>query len=188
MLKGERCLTPKCPLERRRGPVGQRPQPRKISEYSLRLREKQKARRIYGVMERQFRRHFTEAERRPGLTGENLLKSLEKRLDNVIYRLGFADSRRQARQLVCHGHFTINGHKVDIPSYLVKPGEVIAWRKRSKSLLPYNKAAQETKERVVPGWLSLDAETLSGRVLAEPSRSDIDATIEEQLIVEYYSR
>lgn len=188
MLKGERCLGPKCPLEKRHAPPGEHLRPRKISEYGFRLREKQKAKRIYGVLERQFRRHFAEAQRRPGLTSENLLKILETRLDNTVYRLGFADSRNQARQLVRHGHFTINGDNVDIPSYLVKPGDTIAWREKSKKLLPYNKAAQDSGSRPIPTWLSLDAEALTGKVLTEPSRSDIDFTIEERLIVEYYSR
>ncbi len=190
MLKGERCLTPKCPLERRHGPPGhsQRSRSAKLSEYGIRLMEKQKVKYIYGILERQLRRYFKEAERQPGLTGENLLKILEKRLDNVVYRLGFADSRRQARQLVRHGHFTVNGRKVDIPSYLVKPGDVIAWKKEKEKLFPFQKALQEIKSKQIPKWLSLDTETLNARVLAEPSRDDIDATINERLIVEYYSR
>jgi small subunit ribosomal protein S4 len=188
MLKGERCLTPKCPLERRHVPPGEHHRPRKLSEYGIRLREKQKARRIYGVLERQFRRHFAEAGRRPGSTGENLLKILEMRLDNAVYRLGFADSRNQARQLVRHGHFTVNGRKVNIPSYLVKPGDAIAWREKSKQLMHYEKAAQEVGSRSVPSWMSLDPETLIGRVLTEPSRDEIDSIIDEHLIVEYYSR
>jgi len=188
MLKGEKCLTPKCPLERRHVPPGEHHRPRKLSEYGIRLKEKQKARRIYGVLERQFRRHFAEAGRRPGSTGENLLKILETRLDNAVYRLGFADSRSQARQLVRHGHFTVNGHKVNIPSYLVKPGDAIAWREKSKQLVHYEKAAQEVGSRSTPSWLSLDPETLIGRVLTEPSRNEIDSIIDEHLIVEYYSR
>jgi small subunit ribosomal protein S4 len=186
MLKGDKCLSPKCPLERRHAPQGRRPRPRRVSEYGYRLKEKQKVRHIYGVQERQLRGHFAKAERRSGLAGENLLKILELRFDNVIYRLGFADSRRQARQLVRHGHFLINGRKVDIPSYSVKPGDVITWKEKSKALVPYNKAVQGVKS--VPTWLSLDPETLTGRILTEPSRNDIDLTIEEQLIVEYYSR
>jgi small subunit ribosomal protein S4 len=189
MLKGERCLTPKCPLERRHAPPGeQHRRPRKVSEYGIRLREKQKARRIYGVLESQFRRHFAEAWRRPGSTGENLLKILETRLDNAVYRLGFADSRNQARQLVRHGHLTVNGRKVNIPSYLVKPGDAIAWREKSKQLVHYDKAAQEVGSRSVPSWMSLDPETLIGRVLTEPNRNEIDSIIDEHLIVEYYSR
>jgi small subunit ribosomal protein S4 len=189
MLKGERCLTPKCPLERRHVPPGeQHRRPRKVSEYGIRLREKQKARRIYGVLERQFRRHFAEAGRRPGSTGENLLKILEMRLDNAVYRLGFADSRNQARQLVRHGHLTVNGRKVNIPSYLVKPGDAIAWREKSKQLAHYEKAAQEVGSRSTPSWMSLDPETLIGRVLTEPNRDEIESIIDEHLIVEYYSR
>ncbi len=189
MLKGERCLTPKCPLERRHAPPGeQHRHPRRSSEYGIRLKEKQKARRIYGVLERQFRRHFAEAGRRPGPTGENLLKILEMRLDSAVYRLGFADSRSQARQLVRHGHLTVNGRKVNIPSYLVKPGDAIAWREKSKQLVHYDKVAQEVGSRSIPSWMSLDPETLIGRVLTEPSRNEIESIIDEHLIVEYYSR
>lgn len=188
MLKGERCSGPKCPLEKRYAPPGEHHRPRKMSEYGLRLKEKQKARRIYGVLERQFRRHFAEAKGRPGATGENLLKILEMRFDNVVYRLGFADSRRQARQLVRHGHFAINGHKVNVPSYLAKLGDAIIWMERAKQLLPYSKAAQQVGNRPVPGWLSLDPENLSARVLTEPAGGDIESTIEVHLIVEYYSR
>jgi small subunit ribosomal protein S4 len=187
MLKGDKCLTPKCPLERRHVPPGEHRRTRKISEYGLRLKEKQKVRHIYGIMERHLRRYFAEAERRPGIAGENLLQMLERRFDNVIYRLGFADSRRQARQLIRHGHFTINGHKVNIPSYLVNPGDAIAWRERSKQLVSYKKA-QESGAGMIPSWLSLDKNTLAASVLTMPSRSDIDLTIEERLIVEYYSR
>ena len=189
MLKGERCLTRKCALERRHLPPGQqRPRRRKISDRGLQLREKQKARDSYGVLERQFRRHFAEAERRPGITGENLLQILEMRLDNVVYRLGFADSRRQARQLVRHGHITLNGRKTDIPSCAVKPGDVVAWRERSTNTQYYGSLVERIRDKVVPQWLSLDAESLSGRVLAVPSRSDIDLRIDDKAIVEYYSR
>jgi small subunit ribosomal protein S4 len=189
MLKGERCSSPKCPLERRHAPPGeQHRRPRKLSEYGIRLKEKQKARHIYGVLERQFRRHYAEAARRSGSTGENLLKILEMRLDNVAYRLGFADSRCQARQVVRHGHLTVTGHKVNIPSYLVKPGDTIAWREKSKQLVHYHKVAQEVGSRSIPSWLSLEPETLIGRVLTEPSRNEIDSIIDEHLVVEYYSR
>jgi small subunit ribosomal protein S4 len=189
MLKGQRCFTPKCPLERRHAPPGeQHRRPRKLSEYGIRLKEKQRARHIYGVLERQFRRHFADARRRPGSTGENLLKVLELRLDNAVYRLGFAESRCQARQLVRHGHFAVNGQKVNVPSYMVTPGDTIAWREKSKQLVQYDKVAQEVGSRPVPSWLSLDAETLIGRVLTEPSRDEIDSIIDEHLIVEYYSR
>lgn len=189
MLKGERCTTKKCAMERRSLPPGrQRPQRRKISDRGLQLREKQKARHTYGLLERQFRKHFAEAERRPGVTGENLLQILEMRLDNVVYRLGFADSRRQARQIVRHGHITINGRKMDIPSYVVKVGDVIAWRERGTGTEYYKRVAQQIADKIVPEWLSLDREKLSGRVLTPPNRSDIDLRIDEKVIVEYYSR
>lgn len=189
MLKGERCTSRKCALERRSLPPGrQRPQRRKISDRGLQLREKQKARHSYGLMERQFRKHFAEAEKRPGVTGENLLQILEMRLDNVVYRLGFAESRRQARQIVCHGHISINGRKMDIPSYAVKVGDAIAWRDRGTRTEYYKRVAEQIADKVVPEWLSLDSEKLCGRVLASPKRSDIDSRIDEKVIVEYYSR
>lgn len=190
MLKGERCLLPKCALERRHNPPGhrQRSRPGKTSEYGIRLIEKQKAKSIYGILERQMRRHFAEAERLPGLAGENLLQLLEMRLDNVIYRLGFAESRRQARQLVRHGHFNLNGRKTDIPSCMVKPGDVIEWKASKRKLIPYQAAVQNIGAGHLPGWLSLDSESLTAKVLAKPLREDIEATINERLIVEYYSR
>jgi len=160
---------------------------RKESDYSLQLREKQKARRIYGVLERQFRRYFKEAERRKGLTGVTLLIILESRLDNVVYRLGFADSRAQARQLVRHGHFDVNGRKTNIPSFLVKEGDVIAVRERSK-LAYFRDLSAVMEHKVVPEWLSLDIPKMEGRVLTLPTREDVDASLSEQLIVEYYSR
>lgn len=190
-LKGERCFTPKCAVEanRRPYPPGQHTQRRrKVSEYGVQLREKQKARFIYGVLERQFRRHFGEAERRAGSTGENLLRILEMRLDNLVFRLGFAESRAQARQLVTHGHITVNGQKVDIPSYETKVGSVIGVRPKSRQS-EYFKALPETlRRREIPDWLSLDLANLSGRILRAPSRPEIDANLQEQLIVEYYSR
>lgn len=192
LLKGERCFTPKCALERRAyapGMHGRQAQfRRKESEYGLQLREKQKARRIYGVLERQFRRYFREAERRKGLTGVNLLIILESRLDNVVYRLGFADSRVQARQLVRHGHFDVNGRKTNIPSFLVKAGDAIAVRERSKKLAYFRDLNAVIEHKVVPEWLSLDIPKMEGQVLALPTREDIDASLNEQLIVEYYSR
>lgn len=191
-LKGERCLTPKCAVERRPYPPGlhgrQAQFRRKVSDYGLQLRAKQKAKRVYGVMERQFRRYFREAERRRGLTGTNLLVLLESRLDNVVYRLGLAFSRPQARQLVRHGHFEVNGRKVDIPSYLVQPGDVVAVRHSSRKLMGFKEIALDLEHRAVPDWLSRDDETMSGRVMSMPEREDIDITINEQLIVEYYSR
>ena len=189
MLKGARCFTPKCSVVQRHSPPGQHGSARrKISEYSLLLKEKQKARHIYGVLERQFRRHFSEAERRPGLSGENLLQILETRLDNVVYRLGFADSRRQARQLVLHGHITLNGRLTNIPSCQVKPGDVIAWKEGSLKTVPYQLAVQEIESKVLPGWLSLDRGNLSGQVLSVPTREEIETTIDERLIVAFYSR
>ncbi|MCL0041431.1 30S ribosomal protein S4 [Dehalococcoidia bacterium] len=189
MLKGERCVSLKCALERKQKMrQRQHSRPRKMSEYGVRLREKQKARHIYGILERQFRRHFAEAERIPGLAGENLLRILEMRLDNVVYRLGFADSRRQARQLVRHGHITLNGRKTDIPSCLVKPGDVIAWMTSKQGLIPYQAALQNIGSRHIPGWLDVDDKSLTAKVLTLPSREDIGVTINERLIVEYYSR
>jgi small subunit ribosomal protein S4 len=188
-LKGDRCFTPKCAVERRPYPPGQHQQRRrKMSDYGLQLREKQKLKFIYGILERQFRRHFEEAARRPGPTGENLLTILESRLDNVVYRMGFADSRRQARQLVRHGHFEVNGRKVDIPSYQVEPGTVIAVRERSRNLEHFQVAMQELSRKQIPSWVSVDPTTMTGRVLRLPSRDEIDTTINEQLIVEFYSR
>jgi small subunit ribosomal protein S4 len=159
-----------------------------MSEHGIRLKEKQKAKNIYGILERQFRKHFAEAERIPGLTGENLLRILEMRLDSVVYRLGFAVSVRQARQLVRHGHFTLNGRKIDIPSCLVKPGDVIAWMTTNQRLIPYQAALQDIGSKHIPGWLSVDDKSLTAKVLTLPSREDIGVTINERLIVEYYSR
>jgi len=161
---------------------------RRPSDYHRQLREKQKVRRIYGVLERQFRRYFREAERQPGLTGENLLVLLERRLDNVVYRLGFADSRAQARQLVQHGHFTVNGRRTTIPSYLVRPGDVIAVREGSRKRTYFKDRAQVLDAQRAPRWLSLEPETLSARVVGTPERADVDIPINEQLVVEYYSR
>ena len=189
MLKGERCYTRKCAVERRSLPPGQqRPRRRRVSDRGLQLKEKQRGRHTYGVLERQFRKHFAEAERRPGITGENLLQILEMRLDNVVYRLNFADSRSQARQVVCHGHITLNGRKTDIPSCAVKPGDVIAWRERSTETEYYKRVVEQIQAKIVPQWLSLDQQALSGRVITVPSHSDIDIRIDEKAIVEYYSR
>ncbi len=193
-LKGNRCLSPKCPFERDRGyPPGEhgrlaRFRRRRPTDYSLQLREKQKVRRIYGVLERQFRRYFREAERRPGLTGENLLVILESRLDNVVYRLGFADSRAQARQLVQHGHFVVNGRRTTVPSYLVRPNDVIAVREESRKRTYFKDRAELLNEGSVPHWLSLDTGAMKARVLQLPVREDIDMGLNEQLVVEYYSR
>jgi len=189
MLKGARCFTPKCAVVKRHSPPGQHGVARrKVSEYSLMLKEKQKVRYTYGVLERQFRKHFAEAERRDGLSGENLLKILETRLDNVVFRLGYAESRQQARQFVQHKHITLNGRVNNIPSCLVKTGDVIAWRESSRKSVPYQNAVEDIESKVIPGWLSLDKENLSGQVISVPERNDIEATIEERLVVAYYSR
>lgn len=191
MLKGERCPTPKCPLEKRNTPPGGRPVRRGrggVSDRGLQLREKQKVRFSYGVLERQFRRFFAEARKGPSNTGENLLVLLERRLDNVVYRLGFADSRAQARQLVRHGHILVNGRKTDIPSFLVKSGDVIKWRDSSTKTEYYKRIAEEIEEGFVPGWLGLDKESMTGRVLNLPGRADAEALFNEKAVVEYYSR
>jgi small subunit ribosomal protein S4 len=178
-------------VERRSYPPGEhgnRRRQRRLSDRGLQLRGKQKVRHIYGVLERQFRGHFASAEKRPGLTGENLLQILETRLDSTVFRLGFADSRRQARQIVRHGHITLNGRKTDIPSCQVKPGDVIAWKENKTKSGIYKLMSEIIADKEIPSWLSLDAQNMTGKVLAYPSRSDIDATIQEQLVVEYYSR
>lgn len=188
-LKGTRCYTDKCPIERRPFPPGQHGQGRrKISEYGLQLREKQKARRIYGVLERQFHNYYKMADRSRGVTGEVLLQTLERRLDNVVFRLGLALSRNEARQLVRHGHFTVNGRKVNIPSYLVKAGDVIAVREKSRSSDKFRAIIEVTSGRPVPEWLQSDLENMQGTVLRLPGREDIDTAVEEQLIIEHYSR
>ncbi len=188
-LKGDRCYTGKCAVTRHTYPPGEHGQGRqKISEYGLQLREKQKARRIYGVLERQFRRYFREADRRKGVTGEILLQLLESRLDNIVYRLGLARSRAEGRQLVRHGHFEINGRKVDIPSCLVGAGDRITVRDKSRKL-PLFKQIVEEREGQNPGeWLSMDFEKLTGQMLRLPKREEIDVPISEHLIVELYSR
>jgi small subunit ribosomal protein S4 len=191
-LKGERCFSPKCAFERRSyapGAHGRQSQfRRKESDYSMQLRAKQKARRVYGIFERQFRRYFREAQRQKGLTGLNLLILLESRLDNVVYRLGFASSRAQARQLVQHGHFEVNGRKTSVPSYLVQAGDVIAVRGASRDLTHFKEVSEIIDATQVPAWLSLDLSNLIGKVVDLPSRDDIDISLDEQLIVEYYSR
>jgi small subunit ribosomal protein S4 len=188
-LKGQRCFGPKCAVERRRYPPGEHGQGRrKVSEFGLQLAEKQKVRSIYGVLERQFRKHFEEAERRPGMTGANLLAILERRLDNVVYRLGFASSRPQARQLVRHGHFTLNGRKTDIPSALVREGDIVAVRPERRDNEYFEIAKGQLTEKLVPQWLMLDPGDLSGRVVRVPMREDIDTAVNEQLVVEFYSR
>ena len=187
-LKGEKCLTKKCPVERRPVPPGQHGQRRrKQSEYSLHLREKQKARRIYGVLEDQFRRTFHEAQRRPGITGTNLMQLLELRLDNVVYRMGFATSRDEARQIVRHGHFTVNGRKTDIPSYRCRSERRDRGQRAARKTEYFKTVADLIRQRSIPPWLSLDADQLRGTVLAIPERADCDQNVNDQLVVEYYS-
>ncbi len=188
-LKGERCYTEKCAFDRRNYPPGQHGQNRKkISDYGSQLREKQKVKRIYGVLENQFRNIFKEADRRKGITGENLLSLLERRLDNIVYRLGFASSRNEARQLVRHNHFLVNQTKVNIPSYLVNPGDVIEVREKSKKIARILDALEGMARRGVPQWLELDKEQMKGSVKALPTREDITFPIQEKLIVELYSK
>ncbi len=188
-LKGERCYAPKCAVERRNAPPGPRAQRRRrISDRGAQLREKQKARFAYGMMEGQFRTVFAKAERQTGITGENLVKLLELRLDNVVYRLGFTDSRKEARQLVRHGHITMNGVKTDIPSAIAKPGDTIAWKESSKKTKYYEAATQKIESKTTPNWLSLDKQSMAGKVLTIPERVDIDTQFDEKKIVEYYSR
>ncbi len=188
-LKGERCYTGKCAIDRRAYAPGQHGAARrKMSEYALHLREKQKARRIYGVLERQFRRYVGMAERAHGVTGEALLQTLERRLDNIVYRLGFAASRAEARMMVTHGHFTVNGRKVNIPSYLVRPGDEVAVREKSRSLPRFQENVAQSAGRVLPEWLSTDREAMRGTMLRLPTRDEIDVPIKEHLIVEHYSR
>ena len=188
-LKGERCYTAKCSVARRAYAPGQHGQGRKkTSEYGKQLRTKQFAKRYYGVLENQFHHYFELAEKMPGVTGENLLRLLESRLDNVVYRLGFASSRAEARQLVLHAHFTVNGRKVNIPSYLVKEGQVIAVKESSRQLGKIKAIIEANSARPVPKWLDLNRETLEAKVVAAPAREDIDLPSEETLIVELYSK
>ncbi len=188
-LKGDRCYTDKCAVERRPFPPGQAGKKRpRDSEYRVQLREKQKAKRIYGLLEKQFRIYYELATRQKGITGENLLRLLESRLDNVVYRLGFAKSRDEARQIVRHNHITVNGRKVNIPSYRVRPGEIVAIASKSKDLLVIKTALISSEKTTIPGWLEVDIEKLQGKVLSLPTREMIDAPVREQLIVELYSK
>jgi small subunit ribosomal protein S4 len=189
-LKGERCYTEKCAIEKRNVAPGQHGRARKakLVGYGVQLREKQKVKRTYGVLENQFRRYFEAADRTKGITGELLLQMLERRLDNVIYRLGFATSRPQARQLVRHGHFTVNGRKVDIPSYAVRVGDTVAVRQTSRETPAIQHAMDEVKGRGIPEWLLFDSAALSGRVSSLPTRAQINLPVQEQLIVELYSK
>ncbi len=188
-LKGDRCYSDKCAVERRNYPPGQHGQRRpKFSSYGEQLREKQKVKRIYGLLERQFRLTFERAERQRGITGANLLVLLERRLDNMVYRLGFAPSRAAARQLVTHGHFTVNGRKVNIPSYLVSPGDVIELKPSSRNIQMIQESLEAVVRRGVPSWLELDKEQFRGKVLALPTREELTMPVREQLIVELYSK
>lgn len=189
-LKGERCYGEKCAIERRNVPPGQHGKGRRarLLGYGLQLREKQKVKRMYGVLERQFRRYFQEADRQKGVTGETLLQLLERRLDNVVYRLGFATSRAQARQLVRHGHFTVNGRRADIPSFSIKAGDSIEVRQGSAKNPTILYAMEEVKGRGIPEWLEVDGEGLTGRLTAAPTRDQLNLPVQEQLIVELYSK
>jgi small subunit ribosomal protein S4 len=188
-LKGERCYTDKCAIERRNYPPGEHGQGRvKFSEYSVQLREKQKLRRMYGVLEGQFRRYFQMADRAKGVTGETLLQLLERRLDNIVYRVGFATSRSEARQLVRHGHFRVNGRKVNVPSYLVRAGDTVSVRERSQKVTRIQGALELAQRRGVPDWLEVTPESFAGRVKALPVRSDLTMPINEKLVVELYSK
>jgi small subunit ribosomal protein S4 len=188
-LKGDKCYSDKCPVSRRTYAPGQHGQGRKkVSEYGIQLREKQKTRRTYGILERQFRNYFEKAERQKGITGENLLVLLERRIDNVVYRLGLAASRPQARQLVRHGHFTVNGRRVNIPSALLKAGDVLQVAENSKSSPLIKELAEGLAHKTPPAWLELTAADMSGKVVRYPSREEIDVPVQEHLIVELYSR
>ena len=189
-LKGDRCFTDKCAIKRRGYPPGQHGQRRmkKHSDYGVQLREKQKARRIYGLLEKQFRNYFEKADRMKGKTGDNLLILLERRLDNVVYKLGFAVTRRESRQLVRHGHFLVKGRRVNIPSFLVRPGDVVELREKSRKMPSVNDALDAVVRKGIPPWLELDREQFRGNVKTVPSRADITEPIQEQLIVELYSK
>ena len=188
-LKGSRCYTKKCAFERRPSPPGQHGvRRRKVGEYGLQLREKQKVRKTYGVLERQFRNYFTAAENRPGVTGENLLRSLETRMDNVVYRAGFAPSRAAARQLVAHGHFAVNGVPTDIASYQMRPGDKVEVREGRRTREPFKIVKETLRNHQAPEWLSLDATNLAATVSTAPNRDQMPLDLNEQLVVEYYSR
>ncbi|HAK54446.1 MAG: 30S ribosomal protein S4 [Vicinamibacterales bacterium] len=189
-LKGERCYAEKCAIEKRNVPPGHHGKGRKakLMGYGLQLREKQKVKRIYGVLESQFRRYFESADRQRGITGETLLQLLERRLDNVVYRLGLATSRPQARQFVRHGHFFINGRRVNVPSYSVRVGDVVSVREGSRKSTSIQHAMEEVKGRGIPEWLEFDAEQISGRIASLPTREQINLPVQEQLIVELYSK
>jgi small subunit ribosomal protein S4 len=189
LLKGDRCYTDKCAVERRKYPPGQHGQGyRKLSDYGVQLREKQKVRHIYGILERQFRRYFYEADRRKGITGEVLLQLLETRLDNIVYRMGFAADRRKARQFVSHGHFLVNGKKVNIPSYTVKGGDIVEVKESSRDIPEIVDSLSKAEHRGIPPWIELDSANMRGKVLHIPSREEIQLPVQEQLIIELYSK
>ncbi len=188
-LKGDRCYSDKCAVERRNFPPGQHTRPRfKVSDFGTQLREKQKVKRMYGLQEKQFRLQFSKAERQQGITGTNLLVLLERRLDNIVYRFGFASSRQQARQLVTHKHFMVNGKKVNIPSYLVKVGDQVTLKEKSREMPLISESLETVARRGIPQWLELDRDNFAGNVMAYPVREDLTMPIEEQLIVELYSK
>ena len=186
-LKGDRCTSKKCAFERRQSLPGQHGAARKrVTEYGLQLREKQKVKRAYGILEKQFRKYYEEAERMKGVTGENMLSLIERRLDNVVYRMGIGASRSECRQIVNHGHITVNGKRVNVPSYIVKPGDVIAIKENKKDLQMFKDL--KGMKIIIPKWLEFNSEKLEGKILANPSREDIDLNIKEHLIIELYSR
>lgn len=188
-LKGERCYSNKCAIDRRPYAPGQHgATKKKLSEYGIQLREKQKAKRFYGLLESQFRKYFEMANRKKGITGENLLQLLESRLDNVVYRLGFGSTRAEARQLVTHGHFEVNGKKLNIPSYIVKVGDTVDVSEKGKKSVRFKEILDITGAKVVPKWLEVDQENLKGKIVALPAREDIDLNVQEHLIVELYSK
>ncbi len=188
-LKGDRCFTPRCAVERRHNPPGDiSNRRRRPTDYALHLREKQKARQMYGVMESQFRKYMTAAFNSPGVSGSNRLRTLERRRDNVVFRLSFADSRKQARQFVGHGHFLVNGVKTDIPSYQVRVGDVIGWKENVKTTDFYKDRIEGVPKRPVPGWLTLNQDDMAGQVTSLPADEDLQETINSRLIVEFYSR
>jgi len=190
-LKGERCYTPRCAIERRKSPPGDhsaQQRRRRLSEHGVQLKEKQKAREIYGVLERQFRRYFEEASRSKGVTGMQLMQHLERRLDNVVYRAGFADSRAQARQTVSHGHIRVNNRKVNVPSFMVKAGDTVSWRDQSKGTELFKFVSANLGKRQSPGWLKLDPGAATVEVVALPEAGDIDTSIDTRQIVEFYSK
>ena len=188
-LKGDRCFTPRCAVERRHNPPGDvSNRRRRPTDYAVHLREKQKARQMYGVMEGQFRKYMTAAFNTPGVSGLNLLRSLERRLDNVVFLLNFADSRKQARQFVNHGHFTVNGVKTDIPSYQVRVGDVIGWKESTKTSDFYKDRTDGIPKRLIPGWLAFNQDDMSGQITSLPADEDLQESINSRLIVEFYSR